>query len=179
MKIIDGYIKAKRKNIWCSIIQNHAIMINGIKILSIKYCKAKERNKIFLERLFVCMIIAKFWKKRNRRFAPNFNLYMQRRILYTKSFICQVMTPQIEKKAMENFEWAVCTKIAMSFKVRLAFNILIYIQKRFLLRYHIRAAKIEILENCWNKFLGQINYENMTVRDKHMSKLIVGIGKVP
>ena len=83
------------------------------------------------------------------------------------------------KKAMENFEWAVCTKIAMSFKIRQAYRILIYIQKRFLLRYHIREAKIEILENCWNKFLGQIQQANIKKQDKLMTKLIIEIGKVP
>ena len=42
----------------------------------------------------------------------------------------------------------------------------------------MREAKLDILENAWNKLLGQIHDNNTIILDKKTEKLIIEIGKV-
>ena len=44
----------------------------------------------------------------------------------------------------------------MVFKLREFNRIIAFIQKRFLCRYFTREAKLEILDNCWNKLWGKL-----------------------
>ena len=66
----------------------------------------------------------------------------------------------MKSKALDTMTWFIDT-IRLTLKVRLVYKSLVYIQKRFLLRYHTREAKLEILDNCWNKLCGQLNKENV------------------
>lgn len=61
-------------------------------------------------------------------------------------------------------------------KLRELFRILLFIQKRFITRYNTREAKLEILDNCWNKLCGQLNEENVgKSKSKFMSDMIYKI----
>ena len=55
------------------------------RLFSLQYEKAKEDHKIYVMRLFICLKIAKFWKKRNQRFAPSFEKVLENKIRWTFS----------------------------------------------------------------------------------------------
>lgn len=64
----------------------------------------------------------------------------------------------------------------MVLKIRLTYRILLFIQNRFQARYYQREAKLEILENAWNKLCGQLNYKNVNyVKSLYMSEMIIKI----
>ena len=54
-------------------------------------------------------------------------------------------------------------------KIRMLYGHMMFIQKRFLARYHTREAKLEILENTWNKLCGKLNEENIEIKSEKMS----------
>ena len=51
-------------------------------------------------------------------------------------------------------------------------------QKRLKNRNETREAKLEILDNSWNKLLGLIHAKNQEVADKKTYDMIVAIGSV-
>ena len=76
-------------------------------------------------------------------------------------------------KALDTLMWFITTNMQLTLKLRLVYRALIYIQKRFLLRYYTREAKLEILDNCWNKLCGKLNEENVGQNlSAKMSKMI-------
>jgi hypothetical protein len=42
-----------------------------------------------------------------------------------------------------------------------------------------REAKLEILYNAWHKLLGHINENNLIVKNKKASRLIIQMGRIP
>ena len=60
-----------------------------------------------------------------------------------------------------------------------AIEILMFMQKRMRCRHFGREAKLEILYNAWHKLLGQINENNLIVKNKNASRLIIQIGRIP
>ena len=61
----------------------------------------------------------------------------------------------------------------MMLKIRMLYGHLMFIQKRFLARYHTREAKLEILENTWNKLCGKLNEENIEIHCDFIYKIII------
>lgn len=66
----------------------------------------------------------------------------------------------------------------MTLKIRAAFKNLIFMQKKITDRNAHREAKLDILENSWNKFLGLLLIKNNQVGDTKTQKMIRGIGAV-
>ena len=66
----------------------------------------------------------------------------------------------------------------MQYMTKELFRLLFFMQMRFLQRYHVREAKIAMLTNAWNKFLGVLLVKNVKVRSNRMSKIIQGIGAI-
>lgn len=89
------------------------------------------------------------------RYACNFKVITTHRYFY--------------KKSMKTLCWFIVTKIQMMLKIRMLYGHMMFIQKRFLARYHTREAKLEILENTWNKLCGKLNEENIEIKSEKMS----------
>ena len=64
-------------------------------------------------------------------------------------------------------------------KVRLLFKHVLYIQMRIKNRLVQRGAKLEVLKNYWNKFLGRLYSRAKLAGDSATSEIIANIVKVP
>ena len=71
------------------------------------------------------------------------------------------------------------THLRMSFKVQQAFEILLFMQQRLKCRNQTRLAKLEILENSWNKFLGNLFENNKVVKNSKIQEIVIKIGQIP
>lgn len=66
----------------------------------------------------------------------------------------------------------------MKWKLRNLEKSLLFIQHRFLRRRTTHEAKLQILENYWNKFLGQLYFENLNIGDQKTREMVAGIIRV-
>jgi hypothetical protein len=52
-------------------------------------------------------------------------------------------------------------------------------QQRLKCRNQTRLAKLEILENSWNKFLGNLFENNQIVKNSKIQEIVIKIGQIP
>ena len=66
----------------------------------------------------------------------------------------RVVGHQVRQRALSISKHFITGNLDMTLKVRAAFKNLIFMQKKIKCRHVTKDAKLDILENCWNKLLG-------------------------
>jgi hypothetical protein len=139
----------------------------------------KEMNRLANGRIFVCLKISKIYKIRNKKWAPNMPVHLHRNFRRTLNVFGGVTVGHcVRQRALAILKHFITGNLDMTLKVRAAFKNLIFMQKKIKCRNVTREAKIDILENYWNKLLGQIHRKNQEVGDKKTQTLLRAISGV-
>lgn len=82
------------------------------------------------------------------------------------------------QRALRIVKFAIEVHYQMKWKLRNLEKSLLFIQNRFLRRRTTHEAKLEIVENYWNKFVGQLYFENLNIGDQKTREMVAGIIRV-
>ena len=131
--------------------------------------------KVHLARIFITFMLCRKWRKRYKLFGGSIQAINRNRLRYAFTFEGFVTHIKCYSTSLNTLHWFLVTSTKFVLKLRQLFKILTFIQKRFLARFYTREAKIEVLNNAWNKLCGQLNEQNIEVKSIFMSEMLVKI----
>lgn len=111
------------------------------------------------------LLIAQHYFIRMKKFAANNDEILRHKLRRTfSSFTGVMMQEQSEKKAKDVLKFYFTYNLKMQTKVAKVKSIMDFLQKRVKCQHTQRVAKLEILENSWNKLLGSLHNRNEQIK---------------
>jgi hypothetical protein len=108
---------------------------------------------------FINFKIARAWRKSIRRNGGTLEIMIQNKAKIQFSFYANALASNVKKRSKVML-LGFLTKFEFTSRMRVLEHLVVFMQKKILNRYNTREAKLEILENCWNKFLFKMKHVN-------------------
>ena len=171
---IDKYIKAKRQYLKAKQMYTYIVLKRSFGLLNVKFIKRQERRDIEQHGKILAVHLYNHWKKVVQRNGKTFNRVQINKVRKTLSFIGQLNYETTCKKAMKiikPFFIALLQIQKLTEKGRIFYKYISLIQQRIRLQLTTRYFKVEVLQNYWDKLLGEIHLKASQLKDKQMLKV--------
>jgi hypothetical protein len=180
-KVVDTYIEAKRTQLLNKLVITHVIALVVVKKLDASCRERLARHQRENRRVWMALVVAKHWRRKLSRFGGLENIFRQqvRHSFYLSGIHAQHGVERRAKHIVFQF-WVYQYGLNMFVKkLKLWMGRIGFIQRQHRLRQQLLDARLEVLENQWNKIINYLAQKAHLLNDSPTKELLDGIVRVP